>query len=100
MLQYLQNTLEVSPEEKNTWYKHWIYTNFDALEMMLKQTAGEYCFGDTPTLADCCVIPQVFNAQRFECDLSNYPTITRVTQRCNSLEAFVKAAPEHQPDAT
>lgn len=100
VLQYLQNNLHVSSEEKNAWYKHWIYTNFDALEKTLEQTAGKYCFGDTLTLADCCVIPQVFNAQRFNCDLSRYPTISRVVDYCNSLEAFIKASPEHQPDAT
>jgi glutathione S-transferase len=61
--------------------------------------AGEFCHGDTPTLADICLVPQVFNAERFDCDLSPYPTIRRIVNRCNSLEAFSSAAPGEQPDA-
>jgi glutathione S-transferase len=60
---------------------------------------GDFCFGDTPSLADCCLVPQIFNAQRFNCDLSGMPTLMRINQRCLETEAFIKAMPMNQADA-
>lgn len=101
VLKYLVRELDVDNDAKLSWYRHWITEGFDALETMLTSGAGsgEFCHGDTPTLADICLVPQVFNAERFECDLSAYPTIRRIAERCNTLQAFQKAAPGEQPDA-
>ncbi|WP_107855243.1 maleylacetoacetate isomerase [Neisseria weaveri] len=100
VLQYLQNRAGLSEEAKNEWYAHWIHEGFAALEQMLQcgQT-GRFCHGNTPTLADCCLIPQVYNARRFQVDLSAYPTILRIVAECVSLPEFQAAAPENQPDA-
>ncbi|MGP9576071.1 maleylacetoacetate isomerase [Halomonas sp. AOP42-D2-25] len=101
VLKYLVGELGVDDDAKLAWYRHWISEGFDALEAMLtaENGTGAFCHGDTPTLADICLVPQVFNAERFECDLSTYPTIRRIAERCNDLEAFQKAAPGEQPDA-
>ncbi|MBS0510185.1 MAG: maleylacetoacetate isomerase [Proteobacteria bacterium] len=101
VLQYLQRELGANEAQKNAWYRHWIEVGLAAVEAMLAGDArtGAFCHGDTPTLADCCLVPQVFNARRFDCSLEPYPTITRIAARCESLEAFRKAAPANQPDA-
>ncbi|CAM3949387.1 maleylacetoacetate isomerase [Vreelandella rituensis] len=101
VLKYLVGELGVSEQDKLTWYRHWVIEGFDALESMLTPAAGtgDFCHGDTPTLADLCLVPQVFNAERFECDLAAYPTIQRITANCRALEAFRLAAPGEQPDA-
>ncbi|MDI5889824.1 maleylacetoacetate isomerase [Halomonas rhizosphaerae] len=101
VLKYLVGELGVGEEAKLAWYRHWIAEGFDALEGMLSREAGtgDFCHGDTPTLADLCLVPQVFNAERFACDLSAYPTIQRITANCRALPAFRQAAPEAQPDA-
>ncbi len=99
VLQYLTGTLEISDEQKTAWYKHWILTGFKALEAQLEQSNDKFCFGNQPTLADCCLIPQVYNALRFNLDLSDYPKICSIYTHCNSLEAFQHAAPEMQPEA-
>ncbi|MCL7929217.1 maleylacetoacetate isomerase [Halomonas llamarensis] len=100
VLKYLVSELGVSEQDKLTWYRHWVIEGFNALEPMLKPAAGtgDFCHGDTPTLADLCLVPQVFNAERFECDLAAYPTIQRITANCRALEAFRLAAPGEQPD--
>ncbi len=102
VLKYLVHELEVDDAAKLAWYHHWIHEGFAALEAMLTREAGtgEFCHGDTPTLADICLVPQVFNAERFDCDLSAYPTIRRIVATCRALPAFQQAAPEAQPDAT
>lgn len=97
--QYLVNEMDVTDENKMVWYHHWIHEGFSALEAMLKNTAGKYCFGDNVTLADVCLVPQVFNANRFKVDLSEYPTLVSVVGNCEKLEAFQKAHPNNQPDA-
>jgi maleylacetoacetate isomerase/maleylpyruvate isomerase len=97
--QYLVNEMDVTDENKMVWYHHWIHEGFSALEAMLKNTAGKYCFGDNVTLADVCLVPQVFNANRFKVDLSEYPTLVSVVENCEKLEAFQKAHPNNQPDA-
>ena len=99
VLQYLTQTLGVDEAAKNTWYHHWVASGFAALEILLKRHSGRYCFGDTVTLADLCLVPQVYNAQRFNVDLTPYPNIMRVWTECNQLEAFADAAPERQADA-
>lgn len=101
VLKYLSATLGLSDEQKNSWYQHWCGTGLAALEQKLAsdRRTGDFCFGDTPTLADCCLVPQIFNAQRFNCDLSGMPTLMRINQRCLEIEAFTKAMPMHQPDA-
>lgn len=101
VLKYLKHTLGVSEEAKDAWYRHWIEIGFDGLEATLTREgkAGRFCFGDTPTLADLCLVPQVFNAQRFQVDLEPYPTIVRIFDACMELPAFQQAAPKSQPDA-
>lgn len=83
------------------WYRHWVALEFAALERRLggEPETGRFCHGDAPTLADLCLVPQVFNAERFGCDLAPYPTIRRIHEECMALEAFQRAHPKAQPDA-
>jgi maleylacetoacetate isomerase len=101
VLKYLTGTLGISEEQKNTWIQHWCVSGLAALEQRLAadNRTGDFCFGNKPTLADCCLVPQIFNAQRFNCDLSGMPTLMRINQNCLSLAAFVKAMPMNQADA-
>ncbi|WP_027009146.1 maleylacetoacetate isomerase [Conchiformibius kuhniae] len=100
VMQYLAAHFGADDARKNAWYAHWIGEGFAALEQMLQSPhTGRFCHGDTPTLADCCLVPQVYNARRFGCDLSAYPAIVRIDAECARLPAFADAAPEHQPDA-
>jgi maleylpyruvate isomerase len=100
VLKYLTGKLGVSEEEKNAWYRHWVETGLAAIEARLNASplTGKYCHGDHPTLADCCLVPQVFNARRFGCALDHVPTVVRIDAECRTLSAFVAAAPENQPD--
>ncbi|NOL48766.1 maleylacetoacetate isomerase [Pelistega europaea] len=99
VLKYLVNQFGFSEEQKLQWYHHWIRESFGALERMLQSPeTGLFCHGDTPTLADCCLVPQVYNAYRFNCDISDFPTIVSIAKRCNQLDAFREAAPEQQQD--
>jgi maleylpyruvate isomerase len=100
VLQYLAKELNVDDDAKSSWYHHWIHEGFGALEKQLEAHAGQFCFGDSVTLADLCLVPQVYNANRFKVDLQSYPNIVRITHNCNQLGAFVDAMPEHQDDAT
>ncbi len=99
VLQYLTGTLGVSEQQKTDWIQHWLRQGFAALEQRLVLTAGLYCVGDQVTLADLCLVPQVYNALRFAVDLTPYPQIQKVYQQCLLLPAFSTAAPELQPDA-
>ncbi|MEN8259694.1 MAG: maleylacetoacetate isomerase [Pseudomonadota bacterium] len=101
VLNYLKNCLEKSDECYLIWYRYWIYEGFRAIEEHLKKhgSSGKFCMGSTPTMADACLVPQVYNAMRFECDLSFYPLVKSIYQHCLTLEAFRLAAPERQPDA-
>ncbi|MGO2011328.1 maleylacetoacetate isomerase [Pseudoalteromonas sp.] len=99
VLKYLSNELAVGDEAKNTWYRHWVELGFEKLEQQI-DAKNTYCFGDTITLADVCLAPQVFNAYRFKVDMTAYPKIAAIYERCNKLAAFSDAAPQNQPDAT
>lgn len=99
VLQYLTNTLDVNDDQKSRWYANWIIKGFDALEQRLQQTRGKYSVGDQVTLVDVCLVPQVYNAKRFNVDLTAYPNILEVTVSLNQLPAFADAIPEAQPDA-
>ena len=99
VLKYLRGPLAQDETAVNAWYAHWIAEGFHGLEASLQETAGACCFGDQVTLADVCLVPQVFNARRFNCDLSPYPGITAIAERLDALAAFQRAAPQNQPDA-
>lgn len=99
VLAYLKQEFAVSEEQKVAWYRHWIQTGFSALEQQLAHSTGPFCHGDQPTLADCCLVPQVYNARRFEVPMHHYPAITRIAEHCMTLAAFQAAAPEQQIDA-
>lgn len=99
VLKYLQTELNVSNEQKNQWYQHWIAEGFQAAEQILaKRPATSFCFGETPTLADVCLVPQMANAERFGCDLSPYPRLNAIYQHARKQAAFIAAQPENQPD--
>lgn len=101
VLRYLNRDLGISEEQRNQWYRHWCETGLAVLEQRLASSnhQEDFCFGGTPGLADCCLIPQIFNAQRFDCDLSAMPTLMRINQHCLSLPAFKDAMPSNQIDA-
>ncbi len=101
VLKYLKNTFNVEEEARNDWYRHWVKLGFAALETRLSQSplTGAYCVGDTPTLADVCLVPQVFNGKRFDVVVEEYPTLARIFEHCMAQEAFQRAAPAAQPDA-
>ena len=101
VLRYLVRELGVSEEVKNGWYRHWIDNGFASLEARLSgdPRTGAFVFGDAPTLADLCLVPQMFNAQRFEIDTTRYPTLQRLYEHACRLDAFARAAPGAQPDA-
>lgn len=100
-LQYLKNNLGIDDAGRDSWYAHWITVGFEGLEQQLARSAhtGDFCFGNTPGLVDCCLIPQVYNAQRFAVDLEPYQQINRIYANCMELQAFIGASPEHQLDA-
>lgn len=101
VLDYLTGVLGVDEAAKLAWYRHWIAEGLTALEARLHSSpdTGRFCHGDSPTLADACLVPQVFNARRFECDLSPYPTVVRLARASEALAAFQAAHPDRQPDA-
>ena len=100
VMHYLKNEMRQDDAAIKAWYAHWITRGFSAVESWLSTPdSGLYCHGDTPSLADCFLVPQVYNAERFSCDLEFYPNIRRITAQCRSLAAFEAAAPENQADA-
>lgn len=101
VLQYLTGELNLNEDQKAEWYHHWIRIGFEGVEATLESSnyTGEFSFGDTPSMADCCLIPQVYNARRFELDLGDFPIIQRIERNCLSLKAFDQAIPENQIDA-
>lgn len=100
VLKYLVRELKIGDEAKNTWYRHWVREGMLAFERQLAQRpASLYCWGDTPTLADCCLVPQVFNGQRFDCDFSGLSRTMAAFEACMQLDAFQRAQPSRCPDA-
>lgn len=101
VLRYLKHQLGVDEEKKNAWIQHWIKLGFAALEKQLNADTGRghFCVGHMPTMADCCLVPQIFNARRFEVDMAPYPTLCAIEDACNALPAFQAAHPSQQPDA-
>jgi maleylpyruvate isomerase len=100
VLQHLKQRLGLEEAEVNAWYRHWINEGFASLEARLKRGAGRYCHGDAVTLADVCLVPQVYNARRYNCDLGPFATVRRVEAARLELSAFERARPEQQPDAS
>ena len=99
VLQYLSRTLKVEEEAKNTWYRHWVRTGLEAFERQLaQQPAGRYSYGDAPTLADCLLVPQIFNARRFDTPLDGLPLTMATFEACMALPAFQQAQPSACPD--
>ncbi|MBK7617605.1 MAG: maleylacetoacetate isomerase [Vitreoscilla sp.] len=99
VLRYLTHSLGVSEDDKNRWYRHWVETGLETVERQLAAQPGTYCHGVTPTMADCLLVPQIFNAQRFECRLEHVPNVMRVFEACMALDAFESTRPEKCPDA-
>ena len=98
VLQYLENDLRHDKAERDAWYRHWVQLGFDALERSLvrDEATGRFCHGNAPTLADVCLVPQVFNARRFAVDLAPYPRIVGIDAACRDLAEFQGAAPDRQ----
>jgi maleylacetoacetate isomerase/maleylpyruvate isomerase len=102
VLRYLVHDMKVSEDDKNRWYKHWVETGLEVVERRLAGDAstGRFCHGDAPTLVDCVLVPQVFNAQRFKARLDHVPTVMRVFDECMKLDAFSTTQPSAYPDYT
>lgn len=99
VLKYLTDVLQASVEQKSAWYRHWVAEGLQAAEQTLsRRPQTPYCFGNEPTLADICLVPQMANAERFGCDLSPYPNLLRVYRHCLAQPAFIAAEPGRQPD--
>ena len=101
VLQHLRRALGQNEEQVNGWYRHWIADGLARFEADLANAPGpgRYCHGDAPTMAECCLVPQIFNAQRYQCDTAAYPETMRVFAECMKLDAFDRAQPSKQPDA-
>ncbi len=101
VLNYVSGPMGAGEAGKLKWYHHWIAEGLRPLEAMLvgDPATGKFCHGDTPGLADCCLVPQLANARRFKCDVAPYPTLVAIEKNCLALEAFQRAAPDQQPDA-
>ena len=101
VLRYLQRELKVSDDDKDRWYRHWVETGLDVVERGLADhpSTGRFCHGDRPGLADCVLVPQIFNAQRFKCELGHVPHVMRVHAACMALPAFASTQPSACPDA-
>ena len=100
VLKYLGQALAIEEPRRDEWYRHWVREGFDALEAQLRgRASGPYCFGDSPTLADVCLVPQVANARRLNMDVAAWPRIAAIEAACAALPPFAEAAPAAQPDA-
>jgi maleylacetoacetate isomerase len=99
VLRYLVGPMGVTEDDKNRWYRHWVETGLE-VERQLAALPSTYCHGDQPTMADCVLVPQIFNAKRFDCRLDHVPQVMRVFDACMKLDAFEKTRPEACPDAS
>ncbi len=101
VLQYFEREWNVPQPERDEWVRHWITSGFRSFEALLADhpSTGEFCDGDVPGLADCCLVPQAYNARRFGVDMGQFPTLQRIEAACLALPAFDAARPERQPDA-
>lgn len=101
VLQFLRDSFGLDEEERMVWYRHWVGAGLRALEARLAREpdTGRFCHGDAPGLADCCLVPQLYNARRYRCELDEFKTVLRIEAACLELGAFRAAAPEAQPDA-
>jgi maleylacetoacetate isomerase len=99
VLRYLVGPLKVAEEDKNRWYNHWVETGLGVVEQRLAAAPTRYCHGDSPTMADCVLVPQIFNARRFDARLDHVPNVMRVFDACMQLDAFSKTQPSACPDA-
>ena len=93
VLKYLETELQVSQEDRHAWYSHWIQEGFKGLEAKVSASRGEFCYGDQVTLADVCLVPQLFNARRFNVDLNGFPNLVEIDGRCQLLEPIANAKP-------
>ncbi len=98
VLRYLVRDLKIGEDDKNRWYRHWVETGLEVVERQLAARPGTYCHGDAPTIADCVLVPQIFNARRFECRTEHVPHVMRVFDACMKLPAFENTRPENCPD--
>ena len=96
VLKYLQDELGIEQEARDAWYRHWVSEGLPALEAMAAPRAGKFLFGDAPTAADVCLVPQLYNARRFNVPLDDYPTLLRADENANKIEAFAAAHPDRQ----
>ena len=101
VMQYLEREFNTPQVERERWTQHWIREGFTAFENLLADnpSTGEYCEGDEPTMADICLVPQVYNARRWSVDMTPFPLIQRISEACMKLDEFERARPENQPDA-
>ena len=101
VLQYLEREFKATPEQREAWVRHWLALGFAAIEALLTESpaTGDFCEGERPGMADCLLLPQLYNARRFKLDLTPYPTVRRIEANALALAAFQRAAPEAQPDA-
>jgi maleylacetoacetate isomerase len=100
VLLYLKQELGVSDGQRDDWYAHWIHEGFRSAELVAAASSGPFVFGEQPTLADTCLVPQMYNAHRFNVPVDDYPHLVAVEKHCNALPAFIAALPENQPDAS
>ncbi len=99
VLKYIVSEFGASDEQKTAWYHHWILEGFRAFEILLQDgKSGDFCHGDDVSFADLCLVPQVYNARRFQCPMDEFPNIIRITENCNRQDAFIQALPENQVD--
>ena len=99
VLRYLVHDLKLAEDDKNRWYRHWVETGLEVVERQLQRQPARFCHGDSPGLADITLVPQIFNAQRFDCRTEHVPQVMRVFEACMALEAFSKTQPSACPDA-